>query len=366
MSPSASGKERPAAGVAVFLRGALLCLGCAGLGLAGLSGAAHQRVAALAAAGRPQKAAQAVDLAGPEPGPVEVPAELLARTSMPELSGVAWSERLARYLVISDDTGDRAQGTSHAPWLFTMSRAGALDRAPLVIAGLERLNDAEAICAGPDGTFFLATSHSLDKKGRAKGERRRLLQLRLLPEPERALHVTGALDLSALMEDPQVAPAGRVDIEAMAFRDGALYLGLKAPLTAAGAAQIVRVRGVAAALRQGAVAPDAIERFAEVPLQVPALPGGPGAPMVAQGISDMGFLPDGSLVLLANSPKHLPPDGGGALWWLRTATGAPRLLRRFPGLKPEGVTLSPDGKALVIVFDRDRQPPQWLLQPLPR
>ena len=76
--------------------------------------------------------------------------------------------------------------------------------------------------------------------------------------------------------------------------------------------------------------------------------------------------------LMANSPKHLPPDGGGALWWLGAealrapGAGSPRLLRRFPGLKPEGVTLSPEGDALIIVFDRDRQQPLWLRLPLPR
>jgi hypothetical protein len=60
-------------------------------------------------------------------------------------------------------------------------------------------------------------------------------------------------------------------------------------------------------------------------------------------------------------------DGGGALWWARAPAGAspPVLLRRFEGLKPEGVALSPR-RGLAVIFDRDRQPPVWMELPAPR
>jgi len=154
-------------------------------------------------------------------------------------------------------------------------------------------------------------------------------------------------------------PAGGVDIEGLAFQAGTLYVGLKAPQTAAGAALILRIRDVLPALQTGVLPPELVQRWAEVPLRVSAASGS-----VVQGISDLAFLPDGSLAIVANSPKQMPADGGGALWWLRPG-GPPRLLRRFPGLKPEGVTLTPDGKALMIVFDTDRQPPLWVRQALP-
>jgi hypothetical protein len=41
------------------------------------------------------------------------------------------------------------------------------------------------------------------------------------------------------------------------------------------------------------------------------------------------------------------------------------LLGRFPKLKPEGVTLSPSGRSLVVVFDCDTQAPKWTEIPLP-
>lgn len=290
------------------------------------------------------------------PALITVPAELLATTSMPEPSGIVWSPALSRYLVVSDDTGDKLQGTNHAPWLFAMSPQGVLDRTPIPILGLDSLNDAEAMCAGPAGSFFLATSHSANRKGKDKPERRRLFQLQL---SGRALKILGSLDLATAILDAGVVPPGGIDIEGLAFHDGALYVGLKAPQTTSGEALILHIRQVLPALKVGALRPEQVQRWATVPLRVTAATGA-----VVQGISDLSFLPDGSLVILANSPKKMPADGGGALWWLRPGEAA-RLVRRFPGLKPEGVTVTPDGKALLIVFDTDRQPPLWLHQPLP-
>lgn len=41
-----------------------------------------------------------------------------------------------------------------------------------------------------------------------------------------------------------------------------------------------------------------------------------------------------------------------------------KLVRRFPGLKPEGVTLAPDGRGLTVVFDRNSRDPLWASWPL--
>jgi hypothetical protein len=67
----------------------------------------------------------------------------------------------------------------------------------------------------------------------------------------------------------------------------------------------------------------------------------------------------------ANSPKGMPSDGGGALWKLNAAGGAPQLLKRFDGLKPEGVALAKDRSSAIVVFDTDGQPPLWIRWALP-
>lgn len=296
------------------------------------------------------------------PSAITVPEALRTYTASIEASGIVWAPSLQRYLVVSDDIG--AEDSHHEPYLLAMSRDGTLDETPVPILGVDTLNDAESICPGPDGTFFLTTSHSTNRKGKLRAERRMLLWLKL---EGRTLRVNGRVDLTqardasgrSLLEIASLDPEGRLDIEALTYREGALLIGLKSPLSARGGAVILRLDEPAAVLRSGHIPANALTRLWEVPL---GTAGGEGS--VLRGIADMATLPDGSLVLAANSPKGLPSDGGGALYWFKPNTGALVLLQRFPGLKPEGVTLSNDGQSLVIVFDTDKRPPVWMRWPL--
>ena len=311
----------------------------------------------------------AVGDGGFAPRPMRVPAEIFQVSVNPEPSGLAWAAPLARYLVVSDDTGLREAGTNHAPFVFAMSADGALDAEPVPIRGLDKLNDAESITPGPPGTFFLATSHSADKRGRVKPERCMLLQLAL---EGRALKVLGRVDLrtartgeKSLLALADLDPAGLLDIEAIAFRDGALYIGLKSPLARSGSAVILKLADAARVVQAGRLPEGGVAPFLEVPLKVR----GPDGSEVSQGIADLAFLADGSLVLAANSPKHAPADGGGALWLLRhpgAGPAHPAILRRFPGKKPEGVAPTPDGASLLVVFDENQNPPLWTELPAPR
>ena len=302
--------------------------------------------------------------ASDSPSRMQVPAALMRENQGIEASGVVWAPKLDRFLVISDDTG--TEDHKHRPWMFAMTRQGALDANPIAIRGIDELNDAEAICAGPEGTFFLTTSHSENKKGKSRPARRMLLQLRL---SGRDLAVEGRLDLTTatdanghgLLEIAGVDPAGTLDIEGLSWSAGALFIGLKSPLASDGSAVILRLDHAVEAFRSGRIAPGSLTRFREA-----ALPANHGGATVHRGISDLLSLPDGSLVVLANSPKGLPSDDGGAMFWLRPGSGSATLLREFPGLKPEGVTLAEDGRGLVVVFDTDREPPLWTRVPLPR
>jgi hypothetical protein len=193
-----------------------------------------------------------------------------------------------------------------------------------------------------------------------------LLHLRL---SGRDLSVEGRLDLTTatdangrgLLAIAGVDPAGALDIEGLSWAQGVLYVGLKSPLAIDGAAVILRLDHAVEAFANGRIAPGSLTRFREASLPVTH-----GGTTVQRGVSDLLNLPDGSLVVLANSPKGLPSDDGGAMYWLRPGAKAATLLREFPGLKPEGVTLSEDGRGLVVVFDTDRDPPLWTRMPLPR
>jgi hypothetical protein len=301
----------------------------------------------------------------PEPRPIVVPPELPAVTANPEPSGIVWSQARKRYLVVTDDSGLRGEDTNHAPLLLGLTEEGAFDKAPIPIRGVKALNDPESICAGPDGSYFLVTSHSPNREGKTGAPRRQLLQLR---EGKGGLEVVARIDLTKIKRGgPLLALAGlpadgRLDIEAVAYREGALFIGFKSPLTNRGEAVVVRLPRIVETLQTGKLRADAVERFATVRLCVSGKEG-----EICQGISDMTFLPDGSLVLSANAPKGGPKDHGGALWHLPSPVGKakPVLLKRFADLKPEGVTLSPSGRSLKVVFDCDQGVPRWAEVPLP-
>lgn len=261
-----------------------------------------------------------------------------------ELSGVAWSAALDRYLVVSDDL--ESNGKKHVPWIFAMTRDGAIETQPIVIEGIDELNDPESICALPDGTFLVATSHSIGKNGKSQASRRRLLHLAL---SGRSMRILGRVDLT------EVVAREHLDIEAMAFREGVLYIGLKAPLGADGSATILAMSDALKAIDAGHPAP--VTEWARPKLCLPS-----GA---CEGVADLAFLPNGSLLVVANAPKGGTADGGGALWRLDSNRASPQLLRHFSdGSKPEGITIAPDGQSAIIVFDTDRRPPRWTTWPL--
>jgi len=285
--------------------------------------------------------------------PIEVPRALSDHTQL-ELSGAAWAPAISRYLLVSDDVHDG--GDKHRPLLYTLADSGKLDAAPIEIDGAGELNDPEAITAGPDGTFFISTSHSLTKKGRQPRSRHRLLRISV--GPDRKAVACGELDLTtARGADGQLlwGDERRLDVEGIAYHEGALFIGLKSPLASDGSASIFRLADVLSAVQSGAIAPGAMSAYARPRLCVMR-----GGREVCEGVADLAALPDGALLIAANSPKNMPTDGGGALWKLK-APGAPaELLKRFDGLKPEGVALTPTGKAAIVVFDTDGKKPLWM------
>jgi len=289
--------------------------------------------------------------------PIKVPREISERTGL-ELSGAAWSTALSRYILVSDDIND--EGAKHTPQLFALSEAGQLDSTPIKIEGIGELNDPESITVGPEGTFFVCTSHSLNKKGHLPESRRRLLQIAL--GVDRKAKVIGHVDLSVARGadgKPPWGETGALDIEGIAFREGALFIGLKSPLGGDGSASILRLPDVASVVKAGTVAPGALSLWSRARYCVPH-----DGKNVCEGIADLAFLPDGSLLVAGNAPKGMPTDGGGSLWKLESANSAPKLLKRFDGLKPEGIALAPDQRSAIVVFDTDGRQPLWIRWPL--
>ncbi|WP_437277525.1 HlyD family efflux transporter periplasmic adaptor subunit [Sorangium sp. So ce375] len=302
---------------------------------------------------------------------MKLPPTLASRTRF-EPSGVLARPGESRYLIVSDDTGHE-QNNEGAPWLFTMSASGAVAADPVPVSGVDELNDVEGIAAGDAGETYLLSSQSYSKKGKRKPERTALLRLR---QDGQGFRVDGEIHLAEVLDaDPARAAAlglpdgtRALDIEGLAFRQGALYLGLKAPLDPQGNAMIWRVSSPAALFGgEDAAAVEAASakkkqrtaveatRFdaarvslwarARVDVELAGRPA-PG------GISELVFMPDGALAM-TSTPSTADGDAG-ALWRVDHPEGgvlSPRLVQRFPGLKPEGITPSLTPGALTIVFD---------------
>ncbi|MEW5851261.1 MAG: HlyD family efflux transporter periplasmic adaptor subunit [Myxococcota bacterium] len=304
----------------------------------------------------------------PAPLVVEVPPALAEKYHL-EPSGLAWRADLARYLVVSDDTG-YSDDDKHAPVLFTLSMDGRVDPQPTAVSGVDELNDLESIAPAPDGSIYVLSSQSVARSGKRKPSRTAFLKL--VPSGT-GLRVAGKVHLADLLDGltaEQLKALGlpgntrALDVEGMAYWQGALYLGLKGPLDAEGRTAIWRLGSPDVLFAGGKVQDAGLGLWARVKLDAEV--DGKPAP---GGISELLFLPDGTLVV-ASTPSQA--EGGrqtGRLWVVpepRAGELTPRLVHDFPGLRPEGLSLSPHPGRLAVVFDEGSGHPKWMELPWPR
>lgn len=299
-----------------------------------------------------------------KPRPITLP-PLLARTTSFEASGLLWIDELRGYLIASDDTGtDRSKGM---PWVFFMDPKGTVRPVIVPISEVSEVQDLEAIARDDEGFIYLLSSQSSDKKGVISPERNQFIKAELKGFNLRTVSV---VQLRPLLEElAQGSPdflrrLGVVDeqwselnIEGLAFRRGALYLGLVAPLDDRGRALIWRIRNPHRLFERHRLAADDIELWARVALVV-------GSKNQPDGISDMLFLPDGRLVLLSGKRRQ------GHIWVVVHPSkegGTAELQARCVGLNPEGVSLDPEAgnNAISVVFDRGGKQPAWTRLELP-
>lgn len=297
------------------------------------------------------------------PVALRVPSELLARSRF-EPSGLGWVAALDRYVVVSDDTGTKNEN-DHAPWLFTMTADGAVDAPPLVVSGIAELDDVESIAVASDGALWLLASQSVSQKGKRPAARRQLVHVTFGKSgglvADRVVDFAGLLDAApAPVRVALGVPDTRsLDIEGMALHDGALYLGLKAPVDGDGNALIWRV-GEPEKLLAGDLVGAKLGLWSRVKLTVEA-----DGRTVPAGIADMVFWDADTLVLGVTASGIDAKTQAGAVYVATPAGGAlvPRHVRTFAGEKPEGLARTPTGDALAVVFDRGSAPAMWVRIP---
>jgi multidrug resistance efflux pump len=288
--------------------------------------------------------------------------ESLVKRSRFEPSGLVWVPQLLRYVVVSDDTGQKDLD-EHAPWLFTMDRRGQVDPSPMPISGADSVNDLESITTSPGGGLYVLASQSRTRKGKRPSARRLFLHL------ERAVDgfkVAGQRDLFGMLEALEPSALAKLgitdltdlDIEGMTAFGAGLLIGLKAPVDAEGRAVIWKLDRPAVLLSGGSLEEAGLALWRTVRLEVEA-----DGKRVPGGIAELLVLPDTSLVLASTASIGDPSSQDGTLWWAPAVTGdAPLQARRieaFSGLKPEGLALSPSPGRMIITFDRGSKTPRW-------
>ena len=172
------------------------------------------------------------------------------------------------------------------------------------------IEDIEALALAPDGGLVVVGSHSVNKKGAPQPERRRI-----------AHQVGGAWQLV----EPDLAGFGpALNIEGAARWQGAVWLGLRGPLTD-GEAQLLRLS-------------EDLSRVTET------------RRLDLGGLGIRALSPQGDDLLVIAGPVE---DGGQAhgLWRL-SPSGPPRRLEPALPASAEGLAIGGDGR-LYIVIDGD-------------
>jgi len=305
------------------------------------------------------------DIQNRPPPPIRpmVVEQALREKSRFEPSGVMWIEELKKYVVVSDDTGIEDTKNDHAPWVFLMDEKGRVESTPVVIEGIESVNDLEAITPAENGMFYLVSSQNISKRGKRPANRELIIQVH---QNENVFQVVGQVSLLSLLQKSytrdqlaelgleKIADDGRplLNIEGAAWHEDVLYLGLKAPVGKKGAI-IWRLNDLHTLFQEKKIKPGQLSVYGYIDL-------GEHKGRIA-GISDLTF------------------DSRGVLWALSTIAGAEdedqlggfhRIDRfaddhleavrimDFPGLKSEGLC-SRDLNHFFIVFDEDNDKPSF-------
>lgn len=298
-----------------------------------------------------------------EPQPLRVPAAL-RRVSRFEPSGIAPEPNGRGYLIVSDDTG---LDSERLPLLFRMDRDGRLAEDPVPIEGIDEVTDLESLAVGSDGTVYALSSQSYSAHGKRPAAR--TVFMALVSDGD-GYRVRAAVHLAELL-DRAGAPAlqklgigkstKELDIEGLALRDGALYLGLKSPLDETGHALVWRLGHPGVLFDSSSLEAAGLELFGRVKLEAGSAPTAP-----AGGISELLWLPDGGL-LIASTPSSQDAEQG-AIYLVPSATSEgpwkAKQLGGFEHHKPEGLALSlRSSDQVVVVFDAGAREPYLLEMP---
>lgn len=299
--------------------------------------------------------------------PMVVP-ESLRKLSRFEPSGMVWLSHRSRYLIVSDDTGHKSS-REHAAWLFTMSMEGLVDSDPIVVQGDVKFNDLESIAAQGDDTVYVLSAQSHSNAGKRSKHRTGFHWLKRSGD---GYKVQSTAYFAALLDhlSPERLAAlglprgtGDLEIEGMTPVGKSLLLGLKSPLDENGKAMIWRLGNPDALFSDQSLDNADLSLWGRVALTAEI----DGQPAQA-GISELLAPSDGVLLITATPAAQNTGQESGSVWVVADSKGGDmtaELVRRFPRLRPEAMSLSPISGQFVIGFDAGDNIPSWATLPLP-
>ena len=283
-----------------------------------------------------------------------------------EASGLLWLEDIGKLLIISDDTPKKEPLLFLADTTFHSVTSSA-------IAGLDKMDDMEAVAPAPGGSLYVLSSQSRNKKGKLADPRKLLVKTRRQGE-------TFALEGKVLLLDVMAkaaaaAPdadwavflsrgiaAGTVDIEGLAARGDTLFFGFKAPLLD-GKAAILRLTDGDALFRGAVPEKGRLSLWKALDLRSGSGPG-KGTPC---GIAEIIFAEGDAYILSTGTSGADDPNQGkgphvGELWRLPAGAAEAQRVRDFGGAKPEGLAWHGASRSLFVAFDNGSNEPSRILR----
>ncbi|MDM8549666.1 hypothetical protein QUF72_06305 [Desulfobacterales bacterium HSG2] len=264
-----------------------------------------------------------------------------------EASALLWLEDIDRYMILSDDTPGKK------PLVFLMDKQGKITK-ETSIRGLGKISDMESAAIGDNGTVYIASSLSRNKKGKLGKSRRLLIAAERKGENFKLIRKT---DLYALLKKSANRNRNKdwarfvldgmknrsVDIEGMFYHAGALHLGFKSPFKS-GDSVILKIDRVEEMFRKGKPDDDQISLWKTVSLKADdASP--------RECISDL-FRYNGTLYIAGVSDEKSAGRKSGSIWQMDEHTGKVARIATFDGLRPEGIAAGGEADTLTVSFDQ--------------
>jgi hypothetical protein len=283
-------------------------------------------------------------------------------TSVPvEASGIIHAADIGAGIVVSDETYKKR------PELFIMDSTGRIS-ASAVVTGMETINDIEGIAEDAHGCCYLLASQSYNRSGERSDARRLLVRCRRSGQKFTA---DKSVSLADRLHDAAFAArtmpwaefilgdssANAIDIEGITVMHDTLLLGFKNPKRD-GNAVILAIADPGVMFDHNRIAPEQLSLWAAPALRDPATG-------TQCGVSDLCFRGDvlyGVATGTAAGEKDI-----GLFWEYTPSNRSLRVLRSFPGLKPEGIAYNGALSAFCIVFDNgSRHPSQVMTAKVPQ